>query len=109
MSLREHLLRLRLVLAEQGYATDQPWPFHTDAARLVWATAQKIALKSPDMPPETVLYQAAGEADIAGEEMTPEDRALVMMAVRWLRGTEKDAEGKSPVPLKLFQYPPTKW
>jgi hypothetical protein len=53
-----------------------------------------------------VLYQASGDADIAGSELTPEDRALVMMAVRWLKGQDNDE--KNIPPLKLVQTPVTK-
>jgi len=59
------------------------FPFHTKAAQQVYAAARKIIAKNPNIDAEGAYRQAMGEVGVNVFEMTPEDDAIMGIALHW--------------------------
>lgn len=114
--LRSLLTEVEAVLLEDGgwagmYATQhlgagpqaasqEAWPYRTQAAHAVWSAAKDLISLYPERSTQEVLMLAVREASVAASDLTPEDWRLLEMAVEWYRdgttGIPKPAAGGNP-------------
>jgi len=74
---------------------DPSWPWRTEEAKAVFAAAEKIVRKNPNIDIEELFDLALGKSKISTYELTPEDDALMGMALQWLI-MGKDARPEAP-------------
>jgi hypothetical protein len=75
---------------------DPPWPWRTKAAELVFAEIQKIAKKQKNLSDINKIYElGCAEAGVSPFELTPEDDAIMGIAIEWLF-TGKEANPEPP-------------
>jgi hypothetical protein len=86
-----HSLKVRM----RGSDSGPGFPFHTKAAEKVYQAARKIIAKDRYIDAEGAYRQALGQTGVNVFEMTPEDDALMGIALHWeLSG--KDAFPEPP-------------
>lgn len=59
------------------------FPFHTRSAERIWAFAQLAILTHPEAGPTEIIRLAIQDSEIPITDLTPEDVALLQMAVAW--------------------------
>jgi hypothetical protein len=72
-----------LGLLAQVFPKGPSWPFRTASARSVWDESEALFDKNPNWPLYMVVKEAMYRADIPSSEFTPEDYAVLSMALRW--------------------------
>jgi hypothetical protein len=85
-----HRLKMK---TPQGSAPS--FPFHTKAAEKVYAAAVKIIARDPGIDAEGAYRQAMGKVGVNPFEMTPEDEAIMGIALHW-EITGKEARPEPP-------------
>lgn len=74
---------------------DASWPWRTKEAIKVYEKAVEIAAKQPNLQIEELYERALAAARVSVYELTPEDDALMNMALQWLI-VGKDARPEAP-------------
>jgi hypothetical protein len=71
------------------------WPFRTESARTVWSFAEKFLEENPESTLHTVMNAAFLDSGIPANELTTDDFAVLMLALRWKLAVIKSTERKS--------------
>ena len=78
----------------------QPWPYRTESAEVVWRHAVKLISAYPAMNEQMILQKAVEDSGVSTLDLSPEDWRLLEMAIEWkkngLQGIKKPRIGGAP-------------